>query len=160
MASEEPAEFIGEKDWFFLYWIAYYRYKDNRPISSSELLRNLESQNVKCSQQTVSRRSKELESLGYLQKIPQNQKILLDLTPKAMVLLNEVYGGLEFIVAEFHSSVDEFSGELGSGMGEGGYYIEKPLYLSQFTRELGYKPFFGTLNVKVEHSEFEILQNH
>ncbi len=39
------------------------------------------------------------------------------------------------------------------GMGEGGYYINQDGYMAQFEEKLGYKPYFGTLNVAIDKND-------
>ncbi len=43
----------------------------------------------------------------------------------------------------------EVSGVVTSGLGEGRYYLSQPGYVLQFSERLGYRPFPGTLNVRV-----------
>lgn len=44
----------------------------------------------------------------------------------------------------------EVSGKVFSGMGKGRYYVGHPEYQKRFERSLGYVPYPGTLNVKLE----------
>ena len=44
----------------------------------------------------------------------------------------------------------EVSGKVFSGMGKGRYYVGHPEYKKRFERSLGYVPYPGTLNVKLE----------
>lgn len=44
-------------------------------------------------------------------------------------------------------------GSVKDGMGEGGYYINQDGYMSQFEEKLGFKPFFGTLNVAIDKND-------
>ena len=43
-----------------------------------------------------------------------------------------------------------FSGRVFSGMGKGRYYVGHPEYQTRFERALGYRPYPGTLNLKLE----------
>ncbi len=43
----------------------------------------------------------------------------------------------------------ELSGVVTSGRGEGSFYMTRKEYLKQFQSELGYIPFPGTLNIKI-----------
>jgi len=43
-----------------------------------------------------------------------------------------------------------FKGKIVSGMGEGSYYMSLNGYRKQFKEKLGYEPFPGTLNLKLE----------
>jgi riboflavin kinase, archaea type len=42
------------------------------------------------------------------------------------------------------------SGKVFSGIGKGRYYVGHPEYQARFEEKLGYKPYPGTLNVKLE----------
>ena len=44
----------------------------------------------------------------------------------------------------------EVSGRVFSGMGKGRYYVGHPEYQRRFKECLGYKPYAGTLNIKLE----------
>jgi len=44
----------------------------------------------------------------------------------------------------------QFKGVVVSGMGEGRYYTEQTGYVEQFKEKLGFSPYPGTLNVKIE----------
>lgn len=53
-------------------------------------------------------------------------------------------------------------GNVKDGMGEGGYYINQPGYMRQFEEKLGYRPFFGTLNVAIDKDDvgkLDIVKN-
>ncbi len=45
---------------------------------------------------------------------------------------------------------DVLRGRVAAGLGEGQYYISKMGYGSQFLEKLGFEPFPGTLNVKLD----------
>ena len=45
-----------------------------------------------------------------------------------------------------------FSGVVFSGIGKGKYYVGHPEYQSRFEGSLGYRPYPGTLNVKLDPS--------
>jgi riboflavin kinase, archaea type len=69
--------------------------------------------------------------------------------------------GVELLRKEFHAyrRVFEgparlaFSGLVASGLGEGRYYLSQPGYILQFQERLGYTPFPGTLNIRVDSKE-------
>jgi riboflavin kinase len=50
------------------------------------------------------------------------------------------------------------SGKLFSGMGAGEEYLSKELYQERFREILGYKPFPGTLNLRVDGEEVEEIR--
>jgi riboflavin kinase len=45
------------------------------------------------------------------------------------------------------------TGRVFSGMGKGRYYVGHPEYQRRFNERLGYTPYPGTLNIKLEDSE-------
>lgn len=117
-------------------------------ISSFQLAKDL-----KTSQQTASRRIKELESEGYISReiLPKGQKIRI--TPKGTEVLKQMYSELSRALERAEPSVYNISGEVTSGIGEGRYYMNIPGYKSQFIQKLGFEPYPGTLNLKLKSSE-------
>ena len=49
-------------------------------------------------------------------------------------------------------------GKIVTGMGEGGYYITQKQYMDQLQGKLGFRPFEGTLNVKVIKEDLDKLE--
>jgi riboflavin kinase len=56
---------------------------------------------------------------------------------------------MEVVVFEGRRS-EILRGRVAAGLGEGQYYISKKGYASQFLQKLGFEPFPGTLNVKLD----------
>ena len=54
----------------------------------------------------------------------------------------------------------ELNGKVVSGMGEGKYYMSSKGYTKQFKTKLGYIPFPGTLNVKLNDEKYIQAVNH
>lgn len=117
-------------------------------VSSSELAKEL-----KVSQQTASRRLKELESEGYITReiLPKGQRIRM--TPKATEVLRRLHVDLEKALKDIDSFVYDVTGEVISGMGEGKYYMELSGYKDQFMERLGFMPYPGTLNLRLKTGE-------
>ncbi|MFH1773650.1 MAG: DUF120 domain-containing protein [Methanobacteriota archaeon] len=117
-------------------------------ISSFQLAKDL-----KTSQQTASRRIKELESEGYISReiLPKGQKVRI--APKGIAMLRQVYSDLNKVFEMAKPSVYSISGEVTSGIGEGRYYMNIPGYKSQFVQKLGFEPYPGTLNLRLKSSE-------
>lgn len=44
----------------------------------------------------------------------------------------------------------KFHGRVFSGLGKGAYYVAHPAFMPKFVRLLGYEPFPGTLNLRLE----------
>jgi riboflavin kinase len=49
----------------------------------------------------------------------------------------------------------ELKGEVTSGLGKGKFYMSKDVYQQVFKEKLGFKPFAGTLNLKVDQESRE-----
>ena len=47
----------------------------------------------------------------------------------------------------------KLEGEVTSGLGKGKYYMSKQVYQEEFDDKLGFRPFPGTLNLKVDEEE-------
>ncbi len=101
------------------------------------------------SQQTASRRLIELEKAGLIERRVSRRGQSVRLTHKAVIELKNVYKNLRPV---FESATKKITieGRVFSGLGEGGYYIGMPGYRKQFAQKLGFDPFPGTLNVKLE----------
>jgi riboflavin kinase len=54
----------------------------------------------------------------------------------------------------------ELKGEVTTGLGKGKYYMSKEVYQKVFDDKLGFKPFPGTLNLKVEEEEREKFEEN
>lgn len=96
---------------------------------------------VKMSQQTASRRLRELEKEGYITREAGN----IRLTKKAYEELAEEYSLLKQI---FDAKL-EISGTVVKGIGEGSYYMGLDGYKKQIREKLGFSPHPGTLNIKL-----------
>ncbi|MCI4337402.1 MAG: DUF120 domain-containing protein [Thermoplasmata archaeon] len=111
-------------------------------LSSRELGERLE-----MSQQQADRYLLALEKRGWVTRRLAARRQRLSVTPL----------GWETLRAEYHALRRLFegpsrlrvSGAVTSGLGEGRYYLSQPGYVVQFAERLGYKPYPGTLNVRV-----------
>jgi riboflavin kinase, archaea type len=103
------------------------------------------------SQQAADRYLVDLAKQGLIARSLGARKQRLTLTP----------AGMEVLRKEFHAyrrvfegpSHLRFSGQVASGLGEGRYYLSQPGYIVQFQERLGYTPFPGTLNIRVDPKE-------
>lgn len=145
-------EFIGEKEWFFLFLIAMNKSPHQESISTPDLYKFLP-----FSQTTVSRRLIDLEAQGFIKREYSSRGGTIELTEKAFEELEEVYLKLHTIF-EQKNRFDLFSGKLCSGMGEGAHYIKHPNYLEQFYQKVGFFPYFGTLNLQIKPIYHQILE--
>ncbi|MFQ5815401.1 MAG: DUF120 domain-containing protein [Candidatus Hydrothermarchaeaceae archaeon] len=117
-------------------------------LSSSKLAEELS-----VSQQTASRRIKELLDEGYIVRevLPKGQRIKL--TSKGTKALRHIHFDLDKIFEDINPSVYPITGQITSGIGEGRYYMEIPKYKEGFTKSLGFTPYPGTLNLRLVTQE-------
>lgn len=104
------------------------------------------------SQQAASKHLLELEQGGYIQRIMSGRKISVKLTKKGYDQIADLYSMLQKSLDSVPSEI-ELNGTLISGMGEGAYYMSLRGYTKQFSSKIGYIPFPGTLNVKLDKKE-------
>jgi riboflavin kinase len=100
------------------------------------------------SQQAADRYLVSLEKKGLVTRMLAQRRQRLQLTPAAMMLLRSEYHTYHRIF-EGPAKI-AFSGAVASGLGEGRYYLSQPGYVVQFSERLGYSPYPGTLNVRVD----------
>jgi riboflavin kinase, archaea type len=53
----------------------------------------------------------------------------------------------------------EIKGNIVSGMGKGTYFMSQEFYIHQFQEKLHFKPYVGTLNIKLEKKQRNTLIN-
>jgi riboflavin kinase len=102
------------------------------------------------SSQTASRRLQRLESAGYVDRDVVSDGQWVTVTDEGEAALRAEYADYRRI---FEAETDEtvtLVGTVTSGMGEGRHYISLPGYKRQFEDRLGYEPFPGTLNVRLD----------
>lgn len=107
------------------------------------------------SPQTASRRLKSLESQRAIRRSirPDGQHVTI--TREGEEKLHEEYTAYCRIF-EKGGKHYQLWGEVISGLGEGRYYMSLPHYRQQFQEALGYVPYPGTLNVRLQPSCAEI----
>jgi len=97
---------------------------------------------------TASRRLKELEDAGLITRMLSGRSQAITITEKGSAVLKEQYLAYKSV---FESKpVVEMSGTIVSGLGEGRYYLSIRGYTKQFEERLGFLPYAGTLNVKLD----------
>lgn len=106
------------------------------------------------SQQTAARRLADLEADGLLTREsgPKGQKVKL--TRKGVAILRSVHRELDIIFGK-RAHVLKLKGRIIPGAGEGAYYMSQEGYRRQFERELGFIPYRGTLDVKLDGGSLE-----
>jgi riboflavin kinase len=76
------------------------------------------------------------------------------LTPAGVATLRSLQRELQAILAKKPCKI-VLKGRVSSGMGEGSYYMDQRGYRRQFKRVLGFNPYSGTLDVKLDTSSLE-----
>lgn len=114
------------------------------------------------SQQAASLRLTSLETKGCIERKHSGRGVSVRLTSAGLEQLGEHYATLRDAFEPKARSL-EFVGTVFKGFGEGGYYISHPGYAKQFVTVLGFKPFPGTLNLRLAAQEQrgrrELLRN-
>jgi riboflavin kinase len=137
-------------------WFALYRLCQNIGsqkaihISSTKFGKILD-----LSQQTASRRINNLEEIGWIQRKIIGKEQVIRITEKGANIILAMYKNLKQILEDIL-----IVGEVTEGMGEGGYYVRIPGYLAQFQKKLGFKPYFGTLNIQLSDLNKTLLEEN
>ena len=105
--------------------------------------------NIKKSQQAASKHVLELEQNQFIERIINGRNISVKITPKGFSEMVKLFAILQKSLDSSPSHV-ELKGTLVSGMGEGAYYMGLKGYTKQFQSKIGYVPFPGTLNVRLD----------
>lgn len=99
------------------------------------------------STQTASRRLKELESHGLIERNVTKDGQFVAITEKGMDMLYAEYSDYRKIFD--NANMIKLHCTVFSGLGEGSYYVSLEGYRKQFIEKLGIDPFPGTLNLRV-----------
>jgi riboflavin kinase, archaea type len=106
------------------------------------------------SQQTASKILIDLEKENLIERVKNKKKFGMKLTETGFDILQNIYNLLRISMEESHIKPVLFKGKIVTGMGEGAYYMSLDGYKKQFQHKLGYEPFPGTLNVKIEDKNY------
>jgi riboflavin kinase len=125
-------------------------YPGSLKLSLSWLARRLNA-----SRQTAARQLIELENRDLIKRelISRGQSVRL--TNAGLATLRLVRRELDAILGE-KPRVLELVGRVVSGVGEGRYYVGQKGYRQQFKKELGFEPFPGTFDVKLDKASLEL----
>ncbi len=105
------------------------------------------------SQQAASKYLLELENEGFIERIISGRNTSVKITSKGYSEMVKLSTELQKSLESYPSHV-ELKGKVISGMGEGAYYMSLKGYTKQFKSKIGYVPFPGTLNVKLDKKEY------
>ncbi len=118
-------------------------HKEQISLSSSILAQALGS-----SPQTAARRLSSLEDLGYITRVVTSEGQKIRVTEKGLMLLKSEYHEYRYLFEGEQARI--IRGMVASGLGEGQYYISRDGYRRQFMEKLGFEPYPGTLNIKLD----------
>jgi len=104
---------------------------------------------IKKSQQAASKHLLELEQNQFVERIISGRNISVKITSKGYSEMVKLSAILQKSLDSSPSFV-ELKGTLVSGMGEGAYYMGLKGYTKQFQSKIGYVPYPGTLNVRLD----------
>jgi riboflavin kinase len=100
------------------------------------------------SQQSASRIILKLIDEGFIQRKIEDRRQNISITDVGLDLLFSEMNDLATVL-EMDNQLD-IVGKVISGLGEGRYYISRKSYIIQFQEKLGFIPYLGTLNMKIE----------
>jgi len=107
------------------------------------------------SQQTASRRIQDLEKLGWIKRRIEGKNQVIRIPKQGADIMLKVYKDLKYILENIL-----IVGIVSEGMKEGGYYVAIKGYYEQFKEKLGFKPFKGTLNLKLSELNKALLREN
>ncbi len=103
------------------------------------------------SQQTASRRLIELDEEGLVTRELGLRRQRVHITDDGEAVLRNEHMLYQRLFE--HSDSIDVSGTVATGLGEGQYYLSRPGYNEPFQRDLGWRPFPGTLNLELKDAE-------
>jgi riboflavin kinase len=114
------------------------------PVTTVEL-----AEKIGKSQQLVSKHLAELEREGVIERFRRGRKTYVQLSEEGTERFSNLYDTLHKVFGRKPSFV-EILGVVFSGLGEAAYYVSLEGYKKQFVSKLGFEPFPGTLNIRLE----------
>jgi len=130
---------------FMLIAIAKLAEEEEKPVSTRRLSRV-----VGVSHQSASRYLRELEKEGLVETVMTPRGRLIKLSNRGLELL-KIHVGTVLSLINRVDKTYVFTGRVFTGLGEGAYYVSRKPYLEQFYSKLGFYPYPGTLNLRIEH---------
>lgn len=124
----------------------------NKPLemSSVEFASHIDS-----SPQTAARKLKSLEDEKLISRQILHSGQLISITKSGLeALQKELYDYQEIFSG--NGSIKKLKGRVITGLGEGQYYISLEGYRMQFREKLGFDPYPGTLNLKLDYKSIEL----
>jgi len=106
------------------------------------------------SPQTAARKLKILEDEMLIKRQIVHSGQLVSITKNGLAALQKERNDYQIIFGNGHKKV--LTGKLITGLGEGQYYISLEGYRTQFIEKLGFTPYPGTLNIKLDSPSIDI----
>lgn len=116
--------------------------ENNIAIKTSDLGNKL-----KMPQQTISRILQNLIENGMLRKVSGIREYVVRITPEGKKFLEDLKSDLNIIFKKTQKIV--ISGRVADGLKDGKYYMSLDEYKKQIEKKLGFKPYPGTLNIRL-----------
>ena len=117
-------------------------------ITTSTLAKHIDK-----SQQAASKHLLDLEKDGFIERIITGRKVSVKITSNGSTELKKILSLLKKNFESIQPTI-ELNGKLVSGMGEGAYYMALKGYTRQFIKKIGYVPYPGTLNIRLDDKKF------
>ena len=125
------------------------------PITTSSL-----GKSIKKSQQAASMHLAELEHSQFIVRMTSGRSISVKITAKGFSEMAKLSAVLQKSLDSSRHTRVELKGTLVSGMGEGAYYMGLKGYTKQFKSKIGYVPYPGTLNVRLDQKTHREAVGH
>lgn len=105
------------------------------------------SKELSISQQSISRKLREMENKGLIQRLASPNGLTVSLDGKGREFLQQRYKELSNIYGTKKIGI---FGAVETGIEEGSYYVSQKQYQEQFKEKIGFNAFPGTLNLRVD----------
>lgn len=121
-------------------------------ITSEEL-----GEKIGCAQQTAARWLTKLSEEGLIDQDVGSRGQTISLTSEGIDVLRSLRKDLNEVLGEVPQSL-KLTGRIVSGLGEGSYYVDREEYKKQFKEKLGFNPYPGTLDIKLDNKSLRIKE--
>ncbi|MEM3523275.1 MAG: DUF120 domain-containing protein, partial [Thermoproteota archaeon] len=136
---------------FMLIAIAKLAGEEKTPVSTRRL-----SKATGVSHQSISRYLRELEREGLVETVMTPRGRVIKLSSKGLNQI-KLHAGTILSLINRVDKTYVFTGKVFTGLGEGAYYVSRKPYLEQFYSKLGFYPYPGTLNLRIEQYMDQLL---
>ncbi|EZQ06795.1 riboflavin kinase [Candidatus Acidianus copahuensis] len=114
---------------------------------NGEITQQLLAKELEMSQQSVSRKLKELEDKKLISRTISKEGEIIRLTDEGEIYLNSCLETIREAISFQHNI--RILGKVTSGLGEGRIFLGMQYYMDSFKKFLGFSPYPGTLNVVI-----------